>query len=88
MQKHLDHFFYAIVTGNDSMTAREREYPQLINGSRKKRIARGSGTSVQAINQLLKQYLAMKKMMKTFSKGFGPRKFGKFGTGLPPELFR
>ncbi len=72
----------------DSMTKRERELPQLINGSRKKRIARGSGTSVQEINRLLKQYLAMKKMMKTFSKGFGPRKFGKFGKGLPPELFQ
>jgi signal recognition particle subunit SRP54 len=72
----------------NSMTAREREYPQIINGSRKKRIARGSGTTVQEINQLLKQYLAMKKMMRTFSKGFGPRKFGKFGKGLPPELFR
>jgi signal recognition particle subunit SRP54 len=72
----------------DSMTAKEREHPQVLNGSRKKRIARGSGTSVQQINQLLKQYLAMKKMMKTFSKGFGPRKFGKFGKGLPPELFR
>jgi len=72
----------------DSMTARERELPQLINGSRKKRIARGSGTSVQAINQLLKQYLAMKKMMKSFSKGLGPRKFAKFAKGLPPELFQ
>ena len=72
----------------NSMTKRERELPQLINGSRKKRIAKGSGTSVQEINRLLKQYLAMKKMMKTFSKGFGPRKFGKFGKGLPPELFQ
>ncbi|HUF18489.1 MAG TPA: signal recognition particle protein [Thermoanaerobaculia bacterium] len=72
----------------NSMTMRERELPQLINGSRKKRIARGSGTSVQEINRLLKQYLAMKKMMKSFSKGFGPRKFGKFGKGLPPELFQ
>ncbi|HVT03229.1 MAG TPA: signal recognition particle protein [Thermoanaerobaculia bacterium] len=72
----------------DSMTKKERELPQLINGSRKKRIARGSGTSVQAINQLLKQYLAMKKMMKTFSKGLGPRKFAKFAKGMPPELFQ
>jgi len=70
-----------------SMTRKEREHPQILNGSRKKRIARGSGTSVQEINQLLKQYLAMKKMMKTFSKGFGPRKLGKLGKGLPPELF-
>jgi signal recognition particle subunit SRP54 len=71
----------------NSMTKKERDLPQLINGSRKKRIARGSGTTVQEINQLLKQYLAMKKMMKTFSKGFGPRKFGKMARGLPPELF-
>ncbi|HXG58792.1 MAG TPA: signal recognition particle protein [Thermoanaerobaculia bacterium] len=71
----------------DSMTPREREFPQLINGSRKKRIARGSGTSVQEINRLLKQYLAMKKMMRTFSKGMGARRFGKMMKGLPPEMF-
>jgi signal recognition particle subunit SRP54 len=71
----------------DSMTKKEREFPQLINGSRKKRIARGSGTSVQEINRLLKQYLQMKKMMKSFSKGFGARRFGKMMKGLPPELF-
>jgi signal recognition particle subunit SRP54 len=72
----------------DSMTPREREFPQLINGSRKKRIARGSGTSVQEINRLLKQYLAMKKMMKSFSRGFGPRKLARLTKGLPPELFQ
>ena len=72
----------------DSMTAREREHPQLLNGSRKKRIARGSGTTVQEINRLLKQYLAMKKMMKTFSKGMGPRKLARLTKGLPPELFQ
>ena len=72
----------------DSMTRREREFPQLINGSRKKRIAKGSGTTVQEINRLLKQYLQMKKMMRTFSKGFGARKFGKMIKGLPPELLQ
>ena len=72
----------------NSMTKKEREFPQLLNGSRKKRIARGSGTTVQEINQLLKQYLAMKKMMKSFSKGFGMRKFAKMAKGLPPELLR
>jgi signal recognition particle subunit SRP54 len=72
----------------DSMTARERELPQLINGSRKKRIAKGSGTSVQEINRLLKNYLQMKKMMKSFSRGFGARKFAKMAKGLPPELFQ
>jgi signal recognition particle subunit SRP54 len=72
----------------DSMTAKEREYPQILNGHRKKRIAKGSGTSVQEINRLLKQYLQMKKMMKGFSKGFGARKFGKMMKGLPPEFLQ
>ncbi|HEX6641221.1 MAG TPA: signal recognition particle protein [Thermoanaerobaculia bacterium] len=72
----------------DSMTRKEREFPQLINGQRKKRIAKGSGTSVQEINRLLKQYLQMKKMMKTFSKGLGARKFGKMMKGLPPEFMQ
>ncbi|HYH06644.1 MAG TPA: signal recognition particle protein [Thermoanaerobaculia bacterium] len=72
----------------DSMTIKEREFPQIINGHRKKRIAKGSGTSVQEINRLLKQYLQMKKMMKTFSKGFGARKFGKMMKGLPPEFMQ
>ena len=53
----------------DSMTKEERRYPQVLNGSRKKRIAAGSGTSVAEINRLLKQYLQMKKMMNTARKG-------------------
>jgi len=72
----------------DSMTRKERQYPQILNGSRKKRIAKGSGTTVQEINRLLKQYLAMKKMMKSFSKGFGARRFGKMMKGLPPEFLQ
>ena len=52
----------------NSMTPDERTKPQLIDGSRRKRIARGSGTSVQAVNQLLKQFQQMKKMMKNMSK--------------------
>ncbi|MCD6182447.1 MAG: signal recognition particle protein [Candidatus Cloacimonetes bacterium] len=50
-----------------SMTPRERDKPLLINGSRRKRIAAGSGTSVQEVNRLLKQFEQMKKMMKKFS---------------------
>lgn len=50
-----------------SMTKRERAMPSLINGSRRKRIAAGSGTSVQDVNRLLKQFEDMKKMMKQFS---------------------
>jgi signal recognition particle subunit SRP54 len=53
----------------DSMTREERQYPQILNGSRKKRIAAGSGTSVQEINRLLKQYQQMKKLMKVAGKG-------------------
>lgn len=62
-----------------SMTPKEREKPELLNSSRKKRIASGSGTSVEEINKLLKQFEQMKKMMKQLStgkfKGFGG--FGK-----------
>ena len=49
----------------------------LINGSRRRRIARGSGTSVQEVNQLLKQYAQARKMMKSFSGGFLGKKLGK-----------
>src|SRR5881628_2790336 len=70
----------------DSMTKKERAFPQIIDGKRKRRIAKGSGTTVQEINRLLKQYLQMKKMMRTFSKGFGARKFGKMMKGMPPGL--
>ena len=72
----------------DSMTQKERAFPQIINGARKKRIAKGSGTTVQEINRLLKQYLAMKKMMRSFSKGFGARRYGKMVKGLPPEFLQ
>jgi signal recognition particle subunit SRP54 len=61
----------------DSMTYRERDNHMIINGSRRRRIARGSGTSVQDVNQLLKQYGQMKKMMKTMSGGFMGKKLGK-----------
>ena len=52
-----------------SMTMKERTYPEIINGSRKKRIAAGSGTSVEDVNKLLKQFDQMLKMMKQFSGG-------------------
>ena len=53
----------------DSMTRDERHYPQILNGSRKKRIAAGSGTSVAEINRLLKQYQQMRKLMRMAKKG-------------------
>jgi signal recognition particle subunit SRP54 len=61
----------------DSMTPKERANHMLINGSRRRRIAMGSGTSVQEVNQLLKQYGQAKKMMKTFSGGMLGKKLGK-----------
>jgi signal recognition particle subunit SRP54 len=56
-----------------SMTTEERLNPEVINGSRKNRIAKGSGTSVQQVNQLMKQFGDMKKMMKTMNKMGGGR---------------
>jgi len=55
----------------NSMTAYERDHHEAINGSRRKRIARGSGTTVQEVNQLLRQYAMMKKQFKSLSKGGG-----------------
>src|SRR3954451_11448381 len=72
-----------IVAMIDSMTPRERENHMIINGNRRKRIARGSGTSVQDVNELLRQYGQAKKMMKSFSSGlFG----GGAGKGKMPSL--
>ncbi|MGE5414526.1 MAG: signal recognition particle protein [Syntrophomonadaceae bacterium] len=53
----------------DSMTPEERRHPQIFNGSRKKRVAAGSGTSVAEINRLLKQYQQMRRLMRTARKG-------------------
>jgi signal recognition particle subunit SRP54 len=60
-----------------SMTKAERNKPDIINGSRRKRIANGSGTSVEEVNRLLKQFDQMKKLMKQFT-GMGKRRFGGF----------
>lgn len=62
-----------------SMTNAERDNPNIINGSRRKRIAKGSGTSVQEVNKLLNQFDQMKKMMKSFSG----KKFGKQNKLMP-----
>ena len=53
----------------DSMTREERRYPQILSGSRKKRIAAGAGTTVAEVNRLLKQYQQMRKLMKAAGKG-------------------
>lgn len=57
-----------------SMTLEERENPEIINSSRKERIARGSGTTIQQVNQLLKQFSELRKMMKTMNKMGGGKR--------------
>jgi signal recognition particle subunit SRP54 len=61
----------------DSMTAHERRFPDIISGSRKQRIARGSGTDIADINRLLKQHKQMQKMMKKFTKKGGMQKLAR-----------
>ncbi len=63
----------------NSMTSQERRFPDILNASRRRRIASGSGTQVQDVNRLIKQYRDIKKLMKTFQKSGGrglPRLFG------------
>jgi signal recognition particle subunit SRP54 len=80
----------------NSMTPQEREFPDVIKGSRKRRIAHGSGTSIQDVNRLLKQHGQMQKMMKKFGKGgmakmmkkLGRMQGGMGGMGGPPGGFR
>jgi signal recognition particle subunit SRP54 len=71
----------------NSMTPKERQFPDLIKGSRKKRIAAGSGTQVQDVNQLLKQFTQMQKMMKQMSGKGGLMKMMRgLGGKLPPGM--
>jgi signal recognition particle subunit SRP54 len=71
----------------NSMTAKERRNHQLINGSRRKRIAKGSGTSVEEVNRLLKQFVQMKKMLKQIGgmAGLGKK---RGGLGMMKSLMR
>ncbi len=67
-----------------SMTIEERVSPDMVNGSRRQRVANGSGTTVQDVNQLLKQFRSMKKMMKHFKGNEkGLKKMGLLSKGLP-----
>ncbi|HHW07998.1 MAG TPA: signal recognition particle protein [Clostridia bacterium] len=69
-----------------SMTPEERRHPDIINGSRKRRIAMGSGTTVQDVNRVLKQFTEVRKMMKQLGEFSGAAKKGKKGFKFP--LFR
>jgi signal recognition particle subunit SRP54 len=71
----------------NSMTRYEREHHESINGSRRKRIARGSGTSIQEVNQLLRQYAQMRKMFKDMGKpSFSRKMAGMMGGGKFPGM--
>ena len=69
-----------------SMTTDERLNPDIINGSRRQRVAHGSGTTIQDVNQLLKQFKSMKKLMKHF-KG-NEKRFKKNGNVIQKFTFR
>ncbi len=85
MQKAVDNVDESQITRVEaiinSMTPHEREHHDVINGSRRKRIARGSGTTVQEVNQLLRQYAQMRKMFKDMGKASFGRKLA--GMKLP-----
>jgi len=68
----------------DSMTTRERRFPKIIDGSRKRRIAAGAGVHVQDVNRLLKQHMQMQKMMKKLGKGGLARAMRAMQGRMPP----
>ena len=70
----------------DSMTKQERQFPDLISGSRKQRIAKGSGKQIQDVNRLMKQFKQAQKMMKKVSKKGGMQRMmrGLGGLQSPP----
>ena len=72
-----DNAFKGIEAIIGSMTPAERETPAIINGSRRKRIAAGSGTSIQEVNRLMKQFEDTSKMMKMVSGGSGAKKMAQ-----------
>jgi signal recognition particle subunit SRP54 len=85
-----DHQTRQMIAIINSMTPQERRFPDVIRGSRKKRIANGSGTQIQAVNRLLKQHGQMQRMMKKMGKGGMSkmmRKMGKLQGQLPPGGF-
>jgi len=71
----------------NSMTPQEREFPDVIKGSRKRRIAAGSGVQVQDVNRLLKQFTQMQKMMKKMKGGGMAKMLRQMGGKMPPGMF-
>jgi signal recognition particle subunit SRP54 len=82
-----DKMFVQIGAIIDSMTRKERRYPDIIRGSRKRRIAMGSGTQIQDVNRVLKQFYQMQKMMKKMgSKGGMLKMMRNLKNILPPGI--
>ncbi|MGV6817051.1 MAG: signal recognition particle protein [Thiotrichales bacterium] len=82
-----DKQFDQMVAIINSMTPKERRFPDIIKGSRKRRIANGSGTQIQDVNRLLKQHLQMRKAMKKFGKGGNMKKMMRAMKGqMPPGM--
>jgi len=71
----------------NSMTRQEREHPDIIKGSRKRRIAAGSGVQVQDVNRMLKQFTQMQKMMKKMKGGGMAKMMRQMGGKMPPGMF-
>jgi signal recognition particle subunit SRP54 len=71
----------------NSMTPQERKHPDIIKGSRKRRIAVGSGTQVQDVNKMLKQFMQMQKMMKKMKGGGMQKMMRQMGGKMPPGMF-
>ena len=82
---YFDKFDKSVITRQeaiiDSMTKEEKRYPKIMNASRKTRVAKGAGVTVQDINKLLKQFLEMQKMMKKVGK-FDEKNLRNFGNML------
>lgn len=74
-----DNAFKSVEAIIHSMTSKERANPDIINASRRERIARGSGTTLQEVNRLMKQFEQIRKTMKTVAGG----KFGNMMPGMP-----
>jgi signal recognition particle subunit SRP54 len=72
----------------NSMTLRERRVPGIIDGSRRRRIARGAGVQVQDVNRLMKQFLDMQRVMKSMKGGKLRQLMGALKGGLPPGMGR
>ncbi|PCH94621.1 MAG: hypothetical protein COB85_05435 [Bacteroidetes bacterium] len=80
-----DNAFDIIEVIVNSMTPEEKEYPHIINGNRRKRIAGGSGTSVEDVNKLLKQFNDMSKMMKMMQGGNARSSMQKMKNMMPSK---